>query len=413
MSGTILFVSYSHKDQVWLDRLLPYLEQLRRLGVVDAWNDRKIKAGDKWFAEIKAGLQRARVAILLISQDFLASDFCMKEEVPFLLEQAEVNGLLLVPVLLKPCGWELERWLFSRDDGRQMMPRDGKSVAKDYGTQVKWAGFFTELVKFIAEERAKPPPPPPPPPSIPIDITRLPTSGRELFGRKDELAYLDEAWESASTTVVSLVAWGGVGKSALVNRWLEGLAKQGWGGAERVFGWSFYSQGSHENSATSADDFIDTALRWFGDTDPTAGSAWDKGERLAGLVRAKKTLLVLDGLEPLQWGKGDEGRVKDPALATLLEHLAEGNPGLVLITTRQHVAGLEDYTGAIDRKLDWLTPAAGRALLHTRGVPGDDATLEAMSASLDNHALAVSLLARFLTQPGSPGLAAIPARPKH
>ena len=49
------------------------------------------------------------------------------------------------------------------------------------------------------------------------------------------MAYLDEAWDSATTTVVSLVAWGGVGKSALVNRWLEGLKKQGWGGAERVF----------------------------------------------------------------------------------------------------------------------------------------------------------------------------------
>ena len=412
-SGNILFVSYSHEDQVWLDRLLPCLDQLRRLGVVDAWSDRRIKAGDKWFAEIKAGLQKARAAILLISKDFLASDFCMKEEVPFLLEQAEVNGLLLVPVLIRPCAWKLERWLSSRQDGRQMMTREGKSVAETCDNEIKWDAFFAELVEFVAEELTKPPPPPPPPPAIPVDIARLPTSGRELFGRKDELAYLDEAWDSATTTVVSLVAWGGVGKSALVNRWLEDLRKQGWRGAERVFGWSFYSQGSHENAATSADDFIDTALRWFGDPKPAEGSAWDKGERLAALVRRQKTLLVLDGLEPLQWAEGYVGQVKDPALATLIESLAESNPGLVLITTRQHVAGLEDYEGATDRKLDWLSPAAGRALLRTRGVPGDDAALEAMSKAFENHALAVSLLARFLTQPGSPGLAAIPAQPRH
>lgn len=408
---TTLFISYSHKDQEWLKRLRPHLDVLEHLGHVIPWDDRSIETGSEWYEEIKGKLQASRAAVLLISPDFLASKFCMKEEIPFMLEQVEESGLLLVPILLRPCAWKAVPWL----KARQMTPGEGKTVSQHYKEPDQYDELFAEIAVFISEKLAEAPSPPPlpPPPAIPVDISRLPTSGRELFGRKDELAFLDEAWESATTTVVSLVAWGGVGKSALVNRWLEGLAKQGWGGAARVFGWSFYSQGSHENSATSADDFIDTALRWFGDKNPTEGSAWDKGERLAELVRAEKTLLVLDGLEPLQWLQGDEGRVKDPALATLLEHLAERNPGLVVITTRQHVAGLEDYKGAIDRKLDWLTPAAGRALLRTRGVAGDDASLEAMSASFENHALAVSLLARFLTQPGSPGLAAIPARPRH
>ena len=400
----LLFVSYSHKDKTWLERLRPHFASLHRLGELREWDDQQIKAGAKWYDEIKAKLSRARVAVLLISPDFLASDFCMKHEVPDLLEQAEADGLLLVPILIRPCAWKLEPWLKSR----QMVPRDGRPVSKFYGQPDDYDELFAEIVEFIHAEV-----PPPPVITVPVDIDRLPPSGRELFGRKDELAFLDEAWETAGTNVVSLVAWGGVGKSALVNRWLDGLGKQGWAGAARVFGWSFYSQGSRDNSPTSADDFIDTALRWFGDPKPAEGSAWDKGERLAELVRAKKTLLVLDGLEPLQWAKGYVGQVKDPALATLIEQLAASNPGLVLITTRQHVAGLEDYPGAIDRPLDWLSPAAGRALLRTRGVPGDDAALEAMSKAFENHALAVSLLARFLTQPGSPGLAAIPARPRH
>ena len=80
----------------------------------------------------------------------------------------------------------------------------------------------------------------------------------------------------------------------------------GWRGAERVFGWSFYSQGTDRLS--SSDEFVEAALRWFGDPDPRAGSPWAKGERLAALVRKQRTILVLDGMEPLQWGPGVRAR---------------------------------------------------------------------------------------------------------
>ena len=415
-SGNILFVSYSHKDEEWLNRLRPHFASLRRHGQLEPWDDRQIKTGDKWYREIKDKVKQARVAVLLISPDFLNSDFCIKDEVHDLLERAEKDSrLLIIPVHLRPCSWELEPWLKTR----QMIPGDDKTVVEHHKRKEQYDRFFAKLVVSIGKA-LKPPvpsvasavPSPPSPPSIPVDIDRLPTSGRELFGRKDELAFLDEAWASATTTVVSLVAWGGVGKSALVNRWLDDLKKQGWGDAKRVFGWSFYSQGSHTNSPTSADQFIDTALRWFGDPDPAHGSAWNKGERLAELVRQEKTLLVLDGLEPLQWAEGNVGQVKDPALATLLESLAENNPGLVLITTRTHVTGLEDFPGAVDRLLDHLSRGAGRALLRVRGVAGDDRALEVLTAAFDHHALAVALLARFLTLPKSPGVSAIPVLPK-
>jgi len=69
--------------------------------------------------------------------------------------------------------------------------------------------------------------------------------------------------------------------------------------AELVFGWSFYRQGS-SGETSSADEFLDAALGWLGDPDPRIGTAWEKGERLAKLVAHRRTLLVLDGLEPLQ-----------------------------------------------------------------------------------------------------------------
>jgi hypothetical protein len=153
-------------------------------------------------------------------------------------------------------------------------------------------------------------------------VARLPVTGGHLFGREEELAFLDRAWADPQANVVSVVAWAGVGKSTLVNHWLRRLAAQGYCSAERVFGWSFYRQGT-AGEASSADEFLDAALTWFGDPDPRRGSAWDKGERLARLVAHRRTLVILDGLEPLQHPPGpQEGRLREPSLQALLRELA-------------------------------------------------------------------------------------------
>jgi hypothetical protein len=110
-----------------------------------------------------------------------------------------------------------------------------------------------------------------------------------------------------------------------------------------VFGWSFYRQGTHRETA-SADEFMDATLAWFGDADPRLGTVWEKGERLARLIARRRTLLVLDGLEPLQGPQGpDEGRLREPSLQALLRELAAFNKGLCLITTR--IAKQESWPG--------------------------------------------------------------------
>ncbi|MBV8328979.1 MAG: serine/threonine-protein kinase PknK, partial [Verrucomicrobia bacterium] len=77
-----------------------------------------------------------------------------------------------------------------------------------------------------------------------ISVARLPVTGKELFGREEDLAFLDAAWSDPQVNLVSVVAWAGVGKSTLVNHWLRRLAAQRYGLAELVFGWSFYRQGT-------------------------------------------------------------------------------------------------------------------------------------------------------------------------
>lgn len=232
-----------------------------------------------------------------------------------------------------------------------------------------------------------------------VNITRLPITGRNLFGREPELKLLDEAWAGNKINVLSLVAWGGVGKSALVNHWLAKMALDDYRGANRVYGWSFYSQGTTDRNV-SADQFIEAALTWFGDEDPNKGSPWDKGERLAGLIGEQRALLVLDGLEPLQHPPGpDEGRLKDQALQALLRQLAAHNEGLCLISTRAAVTDLSPFEGntAIRVDLEHLSPEAGAEVLRALGVKGAQAELEQASKDFDGHSLALTLLGSYLS----------------
>lgn len=101
-----VFISYSHKDLSWLQRLQVHLKPLERVGIITRWDDTNIKAGAKWRDEIEHALNRARVAILLISADFLASDFIIKNELPPLLQAAASQGAMILPVIISPCRFE-------------------------------------------------------------------------------------------------------------------------------------------------------------------------------------------------------------------------------------------------------------------------------------------------------------------
>ncbi len=101
-----VFISYSHKDRIWLDRLRVHLKPFERTGKLDIWSDTDIPPGSDWFSEITAALATAKVAILLITADFLASDFIHNEELPALLKAAESNGATIIPVIIKPSLFE-------------------------------------------------------------------------------------------------------------------------------------------------------------------------------------------------------------------------------------------------------------------------------------------------------------------
>jgi len=101
-----VFVSYSRRDKQWLDRVLVYLKPLDLKGAIDVWADTRIAKGGRWRDEIREAIGSAEVAVLLVSADFLASDFIRNEELPPLLEAAESGSLAILPIIIGPCRYE-------------------------------------------------------------------------------------------------------------------------------------------------------------------------------------------------------------------------------------------------------------------------------------------------------------------
>ena len=237
----------------------------------------------------------------------------------------------------------------------------------------------------------------------------LPITARKLFGRRREIETLRKAWASEQTRVASVVAYGGTGKSALVNAWLREMKEHGYGGAQKVYAWSFYSQGTREN-LVSADPFINHALDWLGERSASLDPS-TRGRQLASLIKKHRFLLVLDGLEPLQQPLKAEhvsGQLTDASIRALLEALAEPDwEGLCLVTTRVPVTDLRRFqsqpagpanpASVVQLDLENLNERDAADLLRELiRVDAEFADLQEAVRAVDGHALAVTLLGNYL-----------------
>jgi hypothetical protein len=239
-----------------------------------------------------------------------------------------------------------------------------------------------------------------------VDISRiLKYAPTELIGRDDELKLLNAAWSGDITSPISIqgspfkfccrphiltfVALGGEGKTSLVAKWAAQMAGQDWPGCDAAFAWSFYSQGTSEQMAASSDLFLKEALAFFGDEADkqfaaSPAGAFEKGKRLARIAGQRRSLLILDGLEPLQYAPTSPtpGELKDQGIAALLKGLAASSQGLCIVTTRYPLPDLKAFrqTTALEVNLLRLSRAAGVHLLKTHGVTGTAKEFEALAA---------------------------------
>src|SRR5204863_4070318 len=120
-----VFCSYAHEDEPYLDRLHVYLTMLRREGLISAWHDRRIFPGEDWTKALDQHLNTASVILLLVSPDFIASDYCYNIEMQRALQRHEAGEACVIPIVIRPCEWN--KTPIAR---LQCLPRNCKPVTK-------------------------------------------------------------------------------------------------------------------------------------------------------------------------------------------------------------------------------------------------------------------------------------------
>ncbi len=145
MTGSTVFVCYSHQDEKEKDRLLVHLDVLQKNVGIDLWSEDRTGPGADWQAEIDRAIVEARIAILFITADFLRSDFLIDKVVPTLVKRREQEGLIIFPVIAKACAWRSVDWLVKM----KVRPENGNpiwSAPADY--------YIDEALAKVAEEVA-------------------------------------------------------------------------------------------------------------------------------------------------------------------------------------------------------------------------------------------------------------------
>lgn len=380
-----VFLSYNHGDEAEDDRARRLYERLTAEGFTVAF-DQGMQGGDNWQKWIAKNVVAATLVVALWSKRSVKSQWCGYEiTLGAWLEK-------LFPVLLE----DLDRGDFPDEVHQatshiQRISYDAPDLIEQIKAKVT-ASRAASARRLIADAR--------------VHLPEVLASGQpDLFGRDVEESLLADAWASCApgadparkTNLVVLHAIGGAGKTALLRRMVDTQSAQGFPHAEKVIGWSAYSQGAGDNRNADADTFIAAALAQMGFLGEAPKDATERGRLLARLMQDKRTLLLLDGIEPLQsLPNVNGGRLKDKGLAALLIALARENPGLVVITSRQPLPETAKLPRVLNHPLDHLRPPAGAALLKHLGCWGAGKDLEAASKEADGHALTLTALGGFI-----------------
>lgn len=142
-----VFFSYSHKDEELRDRLEAHLAILKRQGAITTWHDRRITAGSEFAGSIDKAMEEAEVILLLVSSDFLASDYCYDVEMTRALERHAEGSSTVIPIILRHCDWHHAPF-----GNLLAAPRDGKPI-------VSWPDLDEAFLDVVTKIRAALPKP--------------------------------------------------------------------------------------------------------------------------------------------------------------------------------------------------------------------------------------------------------------
>ena len=227
----------------------------------------------------------------------------------------------------------------------------------------------------------------------------LPDTGEKLLGREVEIASLDEAWDQCAANVVQITGIAGVGKSSLINEWLAAMDAGNYRGAETVFTWSFHRGYGSSSTGARFELFLTRALSLFGDDMGGRDDPEGRVMRLVHQIRQSRTLLVLDGIQNLQYCYGPSfGQFANPAFSMLVRELAKENPGLCVLSSRLKNADFDAIGAlrAVSLELGGLSDRAAKKLLISSGVRGEPDQLVHAIRQHEGLPLSLRLLGKHL-----------------
>src|SRR5438874_13222960 len=131
-----IFFCYAHEDELYLNKLKAYLRPLQRQELIDVWHDRDISAGTEWEQEISQRLNEAQIILLLVSPDFMNSDYCYSVEMKRALERHDRKEAMVILIILHHIHWQIEQL-----NKLQALPRDAKPVVDRYWHDIDEAFF--------------------------------------------------------------------------------------------------------------------------------------------------------------------------------------------------------------------------------------------------------------------------------
>jgi tetratricopeptide (TPR) repeat protein len=307
-----VFYSYAHEDENLRDELKKHLANLKRQGVITDWYDRDISAGKEWDEEIKKHLDSASVILLLISPDFMNSDYSNNVEVKRAMQRHEAGEARVIPIILRPVDWEGAP--FSK---LEALPNDAKPVTSWNDKDDAFLDVTRGIRKAVAELSG---------PSVGIptlpDLPRSPRVGfisRRDKGGDDIIEKLRSELEPQKNQLVALWGPGGVGKTTLAAEAVRSVTET----AGQRLVWITAEARPNFAFSTLLNDIADQ----LGRTDLRPLTVDLKEAAVRRLIAAAPTLIALDNLETIS--PEEEMLCKD--------FLAKRAQCPVLITTRERI----------------------------------------------------------------------------
>ena len=402
-----VFISYSHEDDKLLKELLEQLELYKQIGILDIWSDKMIKPGEEWREEIERAIASAKVAVLLISSSFLASQFIREIELPLMLAAAEKKGTIIMPVIVRPCNFadtELSKFQAVNDPSKPLTMLAGRYRKEEF-----WAKLANKIKEVIVLEQ-------PPDLSSRPPIERFYETREEwgdvpaienFYGRKKENRQLIRWIMKNQCKVIAVLGMKGIGKTVLAVTAAR-HAKEAGGEFDYIY-WCTLENAPH------LEKILRPCIQFVSDQFVTnlPESVHEQIELLIRYFKEHRCLLMLDNVEAVMQGGDHAGKFRKgyEGYGRLIQRLGEAkHKSTLLLTSREkpkEIRRLEGNTSSVrSLRLSSIGREAGKRIMKEaekrimkdkgKRLFGPNKSWEALIEQYGGNPLALGLAATFI-----------------